>query len=124
MPGFYYCSRDNHHLHGSLTPSLTQWTYAYTTEEYQQFQTNQITELLTQYGKIGEVCDPIGRDWFYVAGDKSRSDEELLGMYLIARSRKTNLLLDVGPDKHGVIPQQYIDALMRLRKNIDKVCTL
>lgn len=201
IPGFYYCSWDNHHLYGSLTPSLTKWEYAFTTEEYQQFQANQITELLTQYGKIGEVwidipkvlprgyrhklynlisslqpdavimmnngtgngndlsvestwptdlvaierflpdsldgykqwreieeklyyipgeiCDPIGREWFYVEGDKPRSDGELLGMYLVARARKTNLLLDVGPDKHGVIPQHYVDALMRLRENID-----
>lgn len=55
IPGLYYCSWDNHHLFGSLTPSLTQWDYAYTTRAYQEFQTNQITELLTGYGKIGEV---------------------------------------------------------------------
>lgn len=201
MPGFYYCSWDNHHLFGSLTPSHTKGDCAYTTEEYLQFQSNQIDELLTSYGIIGEVwidipsilprgyrhklydqiarlqpdalimmnngigdgsnlsvantwpcdlvaierflpnsldghvqwreiegktyyipgevCDPIGREWFYVEGDKPRSDEELLGMYLVTRSRNANLLLDVGPDKHGVIPSHYVDALMRLKKNID-----
>ncbi len=201
MPGLYYCSWDNHHTFGSLTPSSTQWDWAYTTEEYLQFQFNQINELLTNYGKIGEVwidipkvlprgyrhklynhiaklqpdavimmnngigdgsdlsvantwpcdlaaierylpnsldghvqwreiegksfyipgevCEPIGREWFYVEGDKPRSDKELLGMYLISRARNANLLLDVGPDKHGLIPPHYVDALMRLRKNID-----
>jgi len=49
-----------------------------------------------------------------------RSDAELLGMYLICRSRGANLLLDVPPDKHGLIPQKYIDALQKLKKNIDK----
>jgi alpha-L-fucosidase len=74
-----------------------------------------------KYYMPGEVCDPIGKEWFYVDGDKPRSDEELLGMYLICRSRHTNLLLDVPPDKLGVIPKMHVDALMRLRKNLDKL---
>jgi alpha-L-fucosidase len=201
MPGFYYCSWDNHNLFGSKTPSMTAWNQAYTTEAYQEFQFNQIEELLTRYGPIGEVwvdipmvlprgyrhklydriaelqpeavimmnhgigdgsrfdvgkawpadliaierflpnshtghvpwreiegamyympgevCDPIGREWFYVEGDTPRSDAELLGMYLISRARGTNLLLDVPPDKHGLIPAASIEALMRLRKNLD-----
>lgn len=201
MPGFYYCSWDNHHLYGSKTPSMIPFSEAFTTAEYREFQWNQVTELLTQYGRIGEVwidipmvlprdyrhklydhiaalqpeaivmmnhgigdgskfniakawpcdiiaierflpnshtghvrwreiegepyympgevCDPIGKEWFYVAGDTLRSDAELLGMYLTSRTRDANLLLDVPPDKHGRIPQTHIDALMRLRKNLD-----
>jgi alpha-L-fucosidase len=69
----------------------------------------------------GEVCDPIGKEWFFVDGDKPRSDEELLGMYLTSRSRHTNLLLDVPPDKHGLIPKMHVNALMRLRKNLNKL---
>ncbi len=74
-----------------------------------------------KYYMPGEVCDPIGKEWFYVDGDKPRSAEELLGMYLVCRSRHTNLLLDVPPDKHGVIPKMHVNALMRLRKNLDKL---
>jgi alpha-L-fucosidase len=74
-----------------------------------------------QYYLPGEVCDPIGKDWFYKTGDQPRSDAELLGMYLVTRSRGANLLLDVGPDKHGQIPKSYRAALMRLRRNIDRV---
>lgn len=74
-----------------------------------------------KYYMPGEVCDPIGKEWFYVDGDKPRSDAELLGMYLVCRSRHTNLLLDVPPDKHGVIPKMHVEALMRLRKNLDKL---
>lgn len=203
LPGFYYCSWDNHHKLGSATPSFAKWGTAYTTEEYRNFQTAQLEELLTQYGAIGEVwvdipsvlprdyrhrlyqriaawqpealimmnngigdgskvdvnhawpadmvaierflpsshtryqpwreiegknyylpgevCDPIGKEWFYVEGDRPRSDAELLGMYLVTRSRGASLLLDVGPDQHGLISEPYQAALMRLRKNLDKL---
>ncbi len=74
-----------------------------------------------KYYMPGEVCDPIGREWFFTEADQPRSDAELLGMYLVTISRGANLLLDVGPDKHGLIPQKYIEALQRLRANIDKL---
>ena len=74
-----------------------------------------------QYYMPGEVCDPIGKEWFYTDDDAPRSDAELLGMYLVSTSRGTNFLLDVGPDKTGKIPKKYVDALMRLKNNIDKL---
>ena len=203
MPGFYYCAWDNHHHFDSITPNSTGWMYAYSTPESQEFQWKQLTELLTSYGKIGEiwldipwmnsrefrhklyahlaklqpdalivtnsgfgdgtklqtnlvwptdvvtmerwlpnskdkfrswrevegkqyympgeVCDPIGDAWFYQDNDQPRSDAELLGMYMVSRGRNANLLLNVGPDKHGLIPDRYRDALMRLRRNIDRI---
>jgi alpha-L-fucosidase len=200
LAGFYYCSWDNHNRFGSKTPSDKEvgWKGAFTTSLYQTFQTNQITELLTQYGPIaetwidipgvlgrgyrtflyehiaklqpdtvimmnsgigtqekynvdyawpsdiisierrlppekehakwrtiegkeyympGEVCDPIGKEWFYVEGDKPRPDADLLRIYQGCRERGANLLLDVGPDKHGLIPDYFVQALLRLRKN-------
>jgi alpha-L-fucosidase len=42
-------------------------------------------------------------------------------MYLVTVSRGANLLLDVGPDKHGLIPEKYVGALQRLRANLDKL---
>jgi alpha-L-fucosidase len=201
LPGFYYCSWDNHNRFGSGTPSVIAYEEAFTTRAYMDFQSAQIHELLTQYGPVGEVwidipsvlprfyrhelyeqiarlqpqavimmnngfgdgsnypvakawpsdliamerflpnshtghvkwreiegkkyyipgevCDPIGREWFFAEADQPRSDEELLGMYLVCISRGSNLLLDVGPDKHGLIPENYIGALQRLRKNLD-----
>ena len=74
-----------------------------------------------QYYVPGEVCDPIGYEWFAVEGDNPRSDAELLGMRLICMARKVNLLLDVPPDKTGRIPQKHVDALMRLRKNVERL---
>ena len=64
LPGIYYCSWDNHHLFGSLTPSFggvliadgqEKGQPAYTTSLYQDFQTAQITELLTNYGPVAEI---------------------------------------------------------------------
>ena len=207
MPGFYYCTWDNHHRFGSVTWSEASLERTFTTAAYREFQMVQIEELLTQYGPIGEVwvdipgplgndgrrvqytqiarlqpqavimmnhgctdgsalryeyawptdlmaierflphsnhgykpwfsvaqtrtdvqdyylpgevCDPIGYDWFYGEGDPLRSDQELLGMRLICQERHTNLLLDVPPDRHGRIPPDTVSALMRLRRNLEK----
>ena len=73
------------------------------------------------YYMPGEVCDPIGYEWFNVDGDEPRSDGELLGMRLICRARKVNLLLDVPPDRHGVIPKSRVESLMRLDKNMGRL---
>ena len=70
-----------------------------------------------QYYIPGEICDPIGKNWFYVEGDMPRPDQDLLEMFRISKDRGVNLLLDVPPDKHGLIPDYYIQALKRLRKN-------
>jgi alpha-L-fucosidase len=208
MAGFYYCSWDNHHTFGSITPSDTAFHSAFTTSAYREFQLKQVEELLTQYGpwgevwidipgvlgadgrrvqynqiarlapnavimmnsgfgdgsvlkydyawpadlmaierhlphsergynpwhKIaetnasardyyvpGEVCDPIGYMWFGVEDDAPRSDGELLGMRLICRARHANLLLNVPPDRHGLIPPEHVDALTRLRKNLERL---
>lgn len=69
----------------------------------------------------GEVCDTIGWGWFYMEDDPPRSDKELLGMYLVSIERGCNLLLDVPPDRHGVLPREYVEALMRLGGNIERV---
>lgn len=222
-PALYYCSWDNHHKFGSMTPTdymarhgksledpweegeFCEFWYpqSYTTQQYRDFQTAQLEELLTGYGKLfevfidipgvlprdyrdflyrqiaewqpeavivansgigdgfhyrvdyawpsdliaierfvpnghsghakwrkiegkhyyvpGEVYDPVGKHWFHMEDDQPRSPEELLGMYLISRSRGTNVCLDVGPDKEGRVPQRFVDALMRLRKDLDKL---
>lgn len=55
IPGFYYCSWDNHHLLGSLTPTYAGAQHPFTTRTYRDFQLGQIEELLSRYGPIGEV---------------------------------------------------------------------
>ena len=51
QPGLYYPSVDIYHCFGR--PPQDDWKYV--TSGYQTFQTNQITELLTDYGAIAEV---------------------------------------------------------------------
>jgi alpha-L-fucosidase len=213
LPGFYYCSWDNHNRFGSQTPSdggpwqaMNRFPKSqheklppFTTSLYQNFQTAQITELLTQFGPIaevwidipgvlgrgyrdflyhriavlqpqaaimmnngisngdaydvayawpsdlialernvppktghrkwrdiegktyympGEVCDPISKYWFWRAGDAPRSDEDLRTQFNACRGGGVNFLLDVPPDTHGLIPDETVASLMRLRKNV------
>jgi alpha-L-fucosidase len=78
LPGLYYCSWDNHNRFGSVTEtdlstlSADQkatspwWTQAYTTRRYQEFQWQQLEELLTRYGRIAEV-------WIDIPGVLPRS---------------------------------------------------
>jgi len=65
----------------------------------------------------GEVCDPIGKEWFWVEGDAPRPDDDLAAQHRACRERGVNLLLSVPPDKHGVIPEASIQTLARLRQN-------
>jgi alpha-L-fucosidase len=197
LPGFYYCSWDNHNRFGSQTASDPPgWNAMFTTSRYQTFQTAQITELLTNYGPIaemwvdipgvlgrgyrtflyhhiaslqpdavimmnsgfgdgsqydidyawpsdliaierdlpvdsgyqkkriiegksyympGEVCDPIGKEWFWVEGDSPRPVEALTAQYESCRDGGVNLLLNVPPDRHGLIPDMHVRALQQLR---------
>lgn len=66
------------------------------------------------YYMPGEVCDTIGKDWFFGPSDSPRPD--LLQQYLACRERGANLLLNVPPDKHGLITDEYVGALMSLKK--------
>lgn len=70
-----------------------------------------------QYCLPGETCDTIGKEWFFVEGDGPRADDVLAGLLQGARQRGVNLLLNVPPNKHGVLPDEHVKALMRLRKN-------
>jgi alpha-L-fucosidase len=70
-----------------------------------------------EYYMPGEVCDPIGKEWFWVEGDLPRSDESLAKQFADCKTRGVNFLLDVPPDRHGLIPGNSINALNRLRVN-------
>ncbi len=111
----------------SGTPDSTQYNVAYAWPSdlmaverglppetgYQRWRTIRDKE----YYFPAEVCDTIGKEWFWVPNDPPRSDEQLLFTLQACQKRGVNLLLDVPPDKHGLIPDAYIQALLRLRKN-------
>lgn len=68
-----------------------------------------------------EVCDPIGYDWFHVDGDPDRPVMELAGMRAICKARGANLLLNVPPDRRGVIPERRVETLMAMREAYEKM---
>ncbi|MCL5096012.1 MAG: alpha-L-fucosidase [Candidatus Omnitrophica bacterium] len=70
-----------------------------------------------QYYMPGEVCDPIGKNWFWVKDDLPRPDSALVQQFRDCRARGVNLLLDVPPDQHGLIPDYHLQALNRLHGN-------
>lgn len=56
VPCLYYCSWDNHTKLGSQMPfDLEDGQKAFTTDEYQQYMSEQIRELLTWYGELGMI---------------------------------------------------------------------
>jgi alpha-L-fucosidase len=81
--------------------------------------TREVDSRVDDYYVAGEVCDTIGYEWFHVEGDAPRSRMELLGMRLIASERRVNLLLDVPPDRHGLISSEQVEALGRLREDFE-----
>lgn len=66
----------------------------------------------------GEVCDTLGREWFHLDEDILRSAEELIGMRLICRERRANLLLNVPPDRRGLIPEPSIRLLEKIQRGL------
>jgi len=71
-----------------------------------------------------EVCDTLGKNWFWVPGDQPRTLRSLYKLYQDSVGRNANLLLDVPPDKTGRIPQASVDRLLELAKVIKDPRTL
>ena len=82
---------------------------------YGKYSGTEITVEGKDYYMPGEVCDTIGQDWLFGPSDPPRPD--LLQQYLACRDRGANLLLNVPPDKHGLITDEYVHALMSMKKN-------
>jgi alpha-L-fucosidase len=70
------------------------------------------------YEMPGEFCRPIGEDWFYADGDVPRSVAELEKEFRSCRRLRINYLLDVPPDRRGLIPDVFVRSLTALRKGI------
>lgn len=70
-----------------------------------------------EYYLPGEYCNSIMPQWWWVEGDKPKPDKVVLDQFLACRAGGVNVLLDAPPDNHGLIPQETVEALMRLRRN-------
>ena len=71
-----------------------------------------------EYHIPGEVCHYIGHSWFHEGDDTTQSDADLLKLAEGCKSGGANLLLNVPPNKHGLIPAEYTRALDRLRSSL------
>ncbi|KAH8842352.1 hypothetical protein MCOR29_011491 [Pyricularia oryzae] len=54
--------------------------------------------------------------WFWHAEEKPKTAKDLMDMYMGSVGRSVNLLLNVGPDNTGRIPQVDVDALMEFKE--------
>jgi len=103
LPGFYYCSWDNHNRFGSRTPSDegSRWgnwagvpaegqlLAPFTTSVYQNFQTLQLTELLTQYGPVAET-------WIDIPGVLGPGYREFLYRHVARLQPETVVMMNSG----------------------------
>jgi hypothetical protein len=65
-----------------------------------------------------EHCDTICKKWFWVEGDRPRPVSELAQLYRDTHATGGNLLLNVPPDRTGLIPEYHVKALMELKEEI------
>lgn len=61
-----------------------------------------------------EACYTIGYHWQYVAEEKYKSAGTLINILIETRAKGGNLLLNVGPDSHGKIPNQQENRLREI----------
>lgn len=94
LPNIIHCDR----LGGSLN---------------QDFKTPELNVPETGYpGYDWETCMTMNNHWGYYEGDnKWKTGTELVRMLIDINSKGGNLLLNIGPDKLGVVPQPSVDAL-------------
>ncbi len=68
-------------------------------------------------------CDArIRANWFWHPGDWGtlKSCERLVDIYECSVGRGANLLLNVGPDDRGLLPEPDVDRLLEMRAEIDR----
>lgn len=66
-----------------------------------------------------EHCDVVGANWFWTEGDSARSTDLLFGMYReVVQAAGGNFLLNVGPNRSGLLEPWQANALMDLGRRI------
>jgi len=66
-----------------------------------------------------EVCDNIGNGWFWTSKARAKnmdSAEEVVRLLKVCNSRRANYLLNVAPDKSGLIPDWGVERLQEIGK--------
>ncbi len=86
-------------------------------------QTDRVDESGGELWLPGE-CDMRMRDinWFYSEKDECtvKSREELLGVYYYSIGRGCNMLINIGPDRRGLLPDADANALKSMWKEVSR----
>ena len=61
-----------------------------------------------------EACYTIGYHWQYVAEEKYKNAGTLINLLIETRAKGGNLLLNIGPDSHGEIPERQESRLREM----------
>ena len=86
-----------------------------------------IQDLLDEPLFLPTECDFRMRltNWFYSDQDEDtvKSVDELMGLYYYSVGRGANFLINIGPDRRGLLPEKDAESLLKfgqqLRKNFD-----
>jgi alpha-L-fucosidase len=73
----------------------------------------------TTYFLPHETCDTLQRDWMWREDDPIKPLRKLYNLYDLCQRRRSNLLLNVGPDKTGRIRPEAAKRLKELADAID-----
>jgi alpha-L-fucosidase len=69
-----------------------------------------------------EVCDQIGPGWFWKTRESNanlKTAEEVVAMLKLCHSRRANYLLNVAPDRSGLIPAHSLKRLTKVGELLD-----
>lgn len=81
-------------------------------------------DTLEQASFLPVECDCMmrHRNWFYsdLDEDTVKSLEELMGLYLYSVGRGANLLINIGPDRRGLLPDKDANRLLEFGKEIKR----
>ncbi len=81
-------------------------------------------ESLEQERWLPAECDCLMRErnWFYQDADADtvKSPEELVGLYYYSVGRGANLLLNIGPDRRGLLPERDADNLLAMGRELKR----
>lgn len=60
--------------------------------------------------------------WFYNETHRNyvRTPEELVGLYLYSVGRGANLLVNIAPDRRGLLPQENVQRMEEMKKEIER----
>lgn len=67
------------------------------------------------------LCHTADMAWWWAPTTRALTDEELLGMRLLTKTRGASLVLNATPDRRGLIPEDQAQALARVASIVDNL---